>query len=168
MQIEPMSVAEWPEVEAIYAEGIATGIATFEASPPSWEAFDKGRLPSHRFVARAAQGGPVLGWIAITPVSTREVYAGVVEHSIYVATAAAGQGVGRALLQTLIDSTEAAGIWTIQSGIFPENKASLALHRALGFRVVGTRERVGRMPQGPLAGQWCDVIALERRSSVIS
>ncbi|MFC0624346.1 GNAT family N-acetyltransferase [Kribbella deserti] len=167
MLIEPMAAADWPAVEAIYAEGIATGVATFEAEPPSWETFDQGRLPGHRLVARAAEDGPVLGWIAITPVSTRAVYAGVVEHSVYVAEAAAGQGVGRALLQALIDSTEAAGIWTIQSGIFPQNTASLALHKALGFRVIGTRERVGRMPQGPLAGQWLDVIALERRSPLI-
>jgi phosphinothricin acetyltransferase len=162
MRIAPLEQTHWPQVARIYADGIATGDATFEAEPPSWERFDAGRLPGHRHVA--LDGERVLGWVAASPVSERCVYAGVVEHSVYVDPAAHGRGVGRALLAALIGSTEAAGIWTIQSGVFPENAASLALHRATGFRVVGTRHRLGRMSTGPRAGQWRDVVLLERRS----
>jgi L-amino acid N-acyltransferase YncA len=165
MTIVPLEAAHWPEVERIYAAGIATGDATFESAPPTWEAFDAGKLPGHRWVA--VDGDRVLGWVAVSPVSDRCVYAGVVEHSVYVDPAAQGRGVGRALLAALVASTEAAGIWTIQSGVFPENAASLALHRAAGFRVVGTRERVGRMTSGPYAGQWRDVVFLERRSGLV-
>lgn len=157
-----MTPAHWPAVQRIYADGIATGHATFEQEPPSWERFDASRLRDHRWVATV--GERVSGWVAVSPVSSRRVYAGVVEHSVYVAPEAQGAGVGRALLEALIDSTEAAGIWTIQSGIFPENAASLALHRAVGFRAVGTRERIGRMAYGPMAGRWRDVVFLERRS----
>lgn len=167
--LDRLSPADWPAVRAVWAEGIAGGHATFEAEPPSWEAFDAGRLPDHRLVARPAgstTGGPVLGWVAVSPTSSRAVYAGVVEHSIYVAGTARGRGVGRLLLEELVRSTEAAGIWTIQSGIFPENAASLALHRAVGFDVVGVRRRLGRMPLGALAGTWRDVVLLERRSTV--
>ncbi|MEO7234968.1 MAG: N-acetyltransferase family protein [Lapillicoccus sp.] len=149
----------------IYAAGIATGHATFEAQPPDWTAFDAAKLPDHRWVA-LGDDGSVLGWVAVTPVSDRCVYAGVVEHSVYVDPAAQGRGVGRHLLDALAASTEAAGIWTIQSGVFPENAPSLVLHRAAGFRVVGTRERVGRMTHGPLAGSWRDVVLLERRSNL--
>jgi phosphinothricin acetyltransferase len=163
--IVPMEAAHWPEVSRIYAAGIATGDATFETEPPTWEAFDAGKLPGHRWVA--VDGGRLLGWVAVSSVSDRCVYAGVVEHSVYVDPAAQGRGVGRALMEAVIASTEAAGIWTIQSGVFPENVASLALHRAAGFRVVGTRRRVGRMSTGPLAGQWRDVVLLERRSEVV-
>jgi L-amino acid N-acyltransferase YncA len=155
---------DWPAVEAIYRAGIATGHATFEAEPPTWETFDRTRLPDQRLVA-VDGAGRVLGWAAATAVSDRCVYAGVVEHSVYVHPEARGQGVGKRLLDGLVESTEEAGIWTIQSGIFPENVASLALHRAAGFRVVGTRERVGRMTYGPMAGQWRDVVFIERRSS---
>jgi len=145
------------QVLDIYRLGIATGHATFETEPPSWPEFTGGRLPGHRFVA--LDGDRVLGWTACSAVSDRCVYSGVVEHSVYVHPGARGRGVGRALLRALIDSTERAGIWTIQSGVFPENTASLALHHACGFRTVGTRERVGRHH-----GAWRDVILLERRS----
>src|SRR3954451_10585710 len=156
MTVEPMTREHWPEVERIYAEGIATGHATFEAEPPSWEQFDAGKLPGHRLVA--VEGGRVAGWAAASPVSDRCVYAGVAEHSVYVAAAAAGRGVGRRLLEALVESTEDAGIWTLQSGVFPENAVSLALHDSVGFRVVGTRERVALMSYGPLARQWRDVV----------
>ncbi|MBN9376107.1 MAG: N-acetyltransferase [Cellulomonas sp.] len=156
-----MTAAHAGDVLRVYAEGIATGHATFEAEPPTWEAFDAGHLAAHRFVA--VDGGTVLGWAAASPVSGRCVYAGVVEDSVYVAQAARGRGVGRALLAALVDSAREAGAWTVQAGIFPENAASVALHRAAGFRVVGTRERLGRMSHGPLAGQWRDVLLLENR-----
>jgi phosphinothricin acetyltransferase len=145
----------------IYRRGIATGNATFETEPPSWDDFTTTRMPAHRFVA-LDPAGRVVGWVACTPVSDRCVYAGVVEHSVYVHPAAHGNGVGRTLLDALISSTERAGIWTIQSGIFPENTASLALHAACGFRVVGTRERLGRHH-----GTWRDVTLIERRSAAI-
>ncbi|MFI0902989.1 GNAT family N-acetyltransferase [Streptomyces sioyaensis] len=149
------------DVLAIYQLGIDEGNATFETAAPSWPAFDKAKLPDHRWVAVGAAGGQVLGWVAATAVSSRCVYAGVVEHSVYVHPKARGLGVGGALLEKLIASTEAAGIWTIQSGIFPENTASLALHARAGFRVIGTRERVAQQ-----YGVWRDVVLLERRSSV--
>ena len=133
----------WPEVVRIYAEGIATGDATFETEVPSWERWDAAHVREHRFVA--LRDGEVVGWVAAGAVSDRCVYAGVVEHSVYVAEAARGQGVGRALLEALIASTESAGIWTIQSGIFPENTASLRLHERVGFEVVGRRRRIGKL-----------------------
>lgn len=149
------------EVLAIYRLGIDEGNATFEVEPPTWQAFDAAKLGDHRHVALDAEGR-LLGWVAASPVSDRCVYAGVVEHSVYVHPDARGQGVGGALLRALIDSTESAGIWTIQSGIFPENAASLALHHRAGFRVVGTRERLGRHH-----GVWRDVVLIERRSDAI-
>ena len=159
--IRPMQAADAAAVLAIYQAGIDTGQASFETTAPSWEAFHAGRLPDHRHVAADAVTGGVLGWVAVSPVSSRCVYAGVVEHSVYVHPAHRGRGVGAALLDALIQSTEAAGIWTIQSGIFPENAPSLALHERAGFRVVGVRERVGCH-----FGRWRDVMLLERRSSV--
>jgi phosphinothricin acetyltransferase len=150
------------QVLEIYQLGIDEGQATFETAAPAWEKFDAAKLADHRFAALDA-GGQVLGWVAATAVSDRCVYAGVVEHSVYVHPQARGRGVGMALLQALIASTEAAGIWTIQSGIFPENTASLALHERAGFRVIGTRERIGCHH-----GVWRDVILVERRSSVVS
>ncbi|HEX2774789.1 MAG TPA: GNAT family N-acetyltransferase [Micromonosporaceae bacterium] len=146
----------------IYRLGIATGQATFETEPPTWPEFTATRLPGHRFVA-LDPAGRILGWVACSPVSDRCVYAGVVEHSVYVHPDAQGRGVGRALLGALIASTEQAGIWTIQSGIFPENTASLRLHAACGFRAVGVRERLGRHH-----GVWRDVTLLERRSPAIT
>src|SRR5262249_33793609 len=156
--IRPMTAADAGAVLAIYQAGMDGGDASFEHTAPTWPAFDASRLAGHRFVA-VDDGGAVLGWVAISAVSGRAVYAGVVEHSVYVDPAARGRGVGRQLLDALIASTEAAGIWTIQSGIFPENTASLALHEAAGFRVVGTRERLGRHH-----GTWRDVTLIERRS----
>ncbi|MFI8085490.1 GNAT family N-acetyltransferase [Kitasatospora sp. NPDC086009] len=146
----------------IYQHGIDGGDATFETTAPSWEAFDASRLTEHRLVALDATG-QVLGWAAAVPVSDRCAYAGVVEHSVYVHSAARGQGLGLALLRALLASTDAAGIWTVQCGIFPENTASLALHTKAGFRVIGTRERLGRHH-----GRWRDVILLERRSPAVS
>jgi len=164
--IAPMMAEHWSAVHAIYAAGIAAGHATFEAEPPTWERFDTSSLPEHRLVALDV-GGRVAGWVAASPVSDRCVYAGVVEHSVYVDPTAQGRGVGRLLLQALAESTEAAGIWTIQSGIFPENAASLALHHSVGFRTVGTRQRVGRMTYGPMRGTWRDVVLIERRSASV-
>jgi len=149
------------QVLAIYQLGIDEGQATFETTAPAWEKFDAGKLPAHRHVALDPDGR-VLGWAAASAVSDRCVYAGVVEHSVYVHPDARGRGVGAALLGALIASTEAAGIWTIQSGIFPENTASLALHARAGFREVGRRERIGHHH-----GVWRDVILIERRSPAI-
>ena len=146
----PLTVAHWPQVEAIYAAGIATGHATFEAQPPTWEAFDTAKLPDQGLVA-ADPAGRVLGWTAASGVSDRCVYAGVVEHSVYVDPAAQGHGIGRLLLDGLIASTEAAGIWTLQSGIFPENTPSPRLHQTAGFEVVGIRRHLERVSYGPLA-----------------
>lgn len=160
--IRGMRDGDAAEVLAIYQAGLDAGDASFETTAPAWDAFDAARLPGHRFVAAAPAGGRVDGWVAVSPVSARPVYAGVVEHSVYVAPVARGLGLGAALLSALIASTEAAGIWTIQSGVFPENAASLGLHRRLGFRVVGTRERIGRHH-----GRWRDVVLLERRSPVV-
>ena len=157
MTIVPMLGEHAGAVLAIYQAGIDEGNATFETQAPAWDEFTAARLPGHRFVARA--DGEILGWVAACAVSDRCVYAGVVEHSVYVHPAARGQGIGRQLLDTLIGSTEAAGIWTIQSGIFPENSASATLHRAAGFRTVGTRERIGQHH-----GRWRDVVFIERRS----
>ncbi|MCX5215993.1 GNAT family N-acetyltransferase [Kitasatospora sp. NBC_00240] len=149
------------QVLVVYQAGIDEGNATFETTAPTWEAFDAAKPAGHRFVAldRDAQ---VLGWVAVGGVSDRCAYAGVVEHSVYVHPAARGRVVGRRLLEALIASTEAAGIWTIQSGVFPENTASLALHERAGFRVIGTRERIGRHH-----GTWRDVLLIERRSPIV-
>jgi phosphinothricin acetyltransferase len=148
------------DVLAIYEAGIDEGHATFETGVPAWPDFVAARLSGHSYVA--TENGGVLGWIAASAVSRRPAYAGVVEHSVYVASDARGRGVGRLLLAALITSTEAAGIWTIQSGVFPENTASIALHRAMGFRVVGIRERIGQHH-----GRWRDVVLIERRSPAI-
>ena len=154
-----MQPDDWSSVRAIYLEGITAGNATFETTAPDWEAWDRARLPCCRLVAR--HGSDVLGWAALSPVSSRRVYAGVTEASIYVATPAQRRGVGSALLAALIEASEREGIWTLQASIFPENAASLAMCRRAGFRVVGTRERIGQMH-----GRWRDTILLERRSSI--
>jgi L-amino acid N-acyltransferase YncA len=165
LTIVPLESTHWPWVASIYEAGIATGHATFETEVPRWEDFDAARLVDHRFVALDEDRG-LVGWVAASPTSARPVYRGVVEHSVYVAPDAAGRGVGRALLDALVASTERAGIWTIQSGIFPENEASVALHRHAGFTEVGVRRRVGLMTSGPCAGMWRDVLLMERRSEV--
>jgi phosphinothricin acetyltransferase len=157
VRIEPMTAGDWPAVRAIYEEGIATGQATFETAAPEWEAWDAARLRECRLVAR--WGRTIVGWVALSPVSSRAVYRGVAEVSVYVAATARGQGVGRRLLSALVDASEAAGIWTLQAGIFPENEASVALHRACGFCVVGRRERLACHH-----GVWRDALLLERRS----
>jgi L-amino acid N-acyltransferase YncA len=161
MQLEPMRPEDWPAIRAIYEDGIATGDATFETTAPDWPAWDATHLADHRLVARL--DGRVVGWAALAPVSDRCAYAGVAEDSIYVALDAQGRGVGRALLIAVVASAERGGIWTVQTGIFPENQASVRLHEACGFRVVGVRERLGR-----LHGRWRDVLLLERRSPVIA
>lgn len=160
--VTALTGAHADQVLAIYQAGIDEGNATFEASAPTWGAFDAARLPGHRFAALDTDGR-VLGWVAGTRVSERRAYAGVVEHSVYVHPAARGRGVAGQLLAALIDSTEAAGIWTIQSGIFPENAASLAVHARAGFRVIGIRERIGHHH-----GVWRDVVLVERRSPQVS
>jgi phosphinothricin acetyltransferase len=159
--IATLGAGDWPAVRAIFAEGIATGDATFETQAPAWAEWDASHLADHRLVARL--GGEVVGWAALSPVSDRCCYAGVAEDSVYVAARARGRGVGTALLAGLVERSERAGIWTLQAGIFPENAASVALHQRCGFRVVGVRERLGR-----LDGAWRDVLLLERRSEVIS
>jgi phosphinothricin acetyltransferase len=159
--VRAMTPADAEAVLAIYQAGLDGGLASFETAVPAWEAFDHGKLPSHRFVAEV--DSRVVGWVAVSSVSARPVYAGVVEHSVYVDPAAQGQGVGSALLAALFASTEAAGIWTVQSGIFPHNTASVRLHAKSGFRVVGTREKVGRHP----FDGWRDVLMIERRSPIV-
>ena len=158
--IEGLLPGHWPGAARVYAEGIATGNATFETEVPTWEAWDSSHLSEHRLVALCDD--EVVGWAALSPVSDRCVYGGVVEHSVYVAEAARGQGVGQRLLEQLIAATEATGIWTIQTGIFPENEASVSLHERVGFEVVGRRKRLGK-----LNGEWRDVLLLERRSEVV-
>lgn len=162
-----MSSAHWPEVARIYRQGIDTGHGTFEARPPeSWDDFIRHRHGALCRIARASgPGSPVGAFATLAPVSQRAVYAGVAEIGIYVAEDQRGQGLGSALLAEIIRVSEAAGLWTLQAVTFPENEASLALHRKHGFRTVGRRERIGRMSHGPLAGQWRDTILLERRSA---
>lgn len=157
-RVAPMTADHAAQVLAIYQAGIDEGNATFETAAPTWQTFDAAKLAEHRFVA-LDRTDRVLGWIAASRVSDRCAYAGVVEHSVYVHPDARGLGVAHRLLRALITSTEEAGIWTIQSGVFPENTASLALHARTGFRVIGTRERIGRHH-----GVWRDVLLIERRS----
>lgn len=157
--IGSMRPQDWDFVRAIYLEGITTGHATFETEAPDWERWDAGHLPQCRLVAR--NGDAVLGWAALSPVSRREVYAGVAEVSVYVAASARGLGVGGALMRALIEASELHGVWTLQSSIFPENHASVALHLKHGFREVGRRERIARRH-----GVWRDTVVLERRSRV--
>lgn len=158
--IDAMQPEDWPEVRAIYEAGIATKNATFETAAPDWEQWDAAHRKDCRLVARA--NGTVVGWAALTPVSGRCVYAGVAEESVYVSESARGQGVGKKLLTALIEVSEQCGIWMIQTGIFPENEASIQLHRNCGFRVVGYREKIGQMD-----GVWRDTLLLERRSRVV-
>lgn len=157
--IDNMHATDWAQVRTIYLEGIASGHATFETTAPEWEKWDAEHLSEPRLVCR--RNGAVVGWASLSPVSGRCVYAGVAEVSIYVAEKSRGLGIGHALLAALIERAERLGIWTLQAGIFPENRASIQLHFKSGFREVGRREKLGKM-----AGVWRDVVLLERRSKV--
>ena len=161
LQVRDLRPEDWAEVARIYGEGIETGNATFETEVPSWEDWDAAHLAGHRFAAE--RDGGVVGWIALVPASPRECYSGVAEVSVYVASRSRRQGVGAALLAAAIESSERGGIWTLQTGVFPENEASLRLLQRFGFRAVGTRERIGR-----LHGVSRDVVLLERRSEVVA
>ncbi|RZL16813.1 MAG: N-acetyltransferase family protein [Hymenobacter sp.] len=161
MKLHPLTAAHWPAVRAIYEQGIATGNATFETQAPEWEAWDRAHLAHSRLVA-VDEAGTVLGWAALSPVSSRCVYGGVAELSIYIAAEARGQGVGRQLLESLIADSETHGIWTLQAGTFEENTASIALHTQAGFRLIGHRERIGQHH-----GMWRNTVQLERRSPTV-
>jgi len=158
VDIKAMRSEDWPAVQEIYSEGIATGNATFETETPAWEKWDQGHLQDCRLVAVNSEG--ILGWAALSPVSTRRVYSGVAEVSVYVAAKARGQKVGTLLLQSLVEQSEGCGVWTLQAGIFPENVPSVGLHKSCGFREVGLRQKLGQRN-----GVWRDVLLLERRSS---
>lgn len=160
VSIDGLRAEHWPGVASVYAEGIATRNATFETEVPTWEEWDASHLEGHRFVA--LHDGELVGWVAVGAVSGRCVYRGVVENSVYVTERARGQGVGRRLLEALIDSTEADGIWTIQAGMFPENEGSIRLHERVGFEVVGLHKRLGKLDD-----EWRDVLLMERRSPVV-
>jgi L-amino acid N-acyltransferase YncA len=160
LTVERMQPEDWDAVRSIYQEGIATGHATFEKDAPNWDAWDDGHLGECRLVAKIQNR--VVGWAALSPVSGRCVYSGVAAVSVYVAESVRGKGVGKALMQALIKESERSGIWALEAGVFPENAASIALHKACGFREVGRRERMGQMN-----GVWRDVILLERRSDVV-
>lgn len=160
MQIISLLPSHWEAVKKIYEEGIATGNATFQTTAPTWEEWDAAHSVKPRLIA--IENDEISGWAAITPVSGRCVYAGVGEVSVYVSAAARGKGIGKKLLQALIAESEKENFWTLQAGIFPENISSLAIHEACGFRVIGTRERIGKMN-----GAWRDTVLLERRSTTI-
>ena len=162
--IDIMKPEDWQQVRSIYREGIGTGNSTFEADAPDWDKWDSAHLQEHRLVVR--EGNTILAWAALSLVSTRSVYAGVVELSLYVTTAHRGKGIGAVLLNATIDSTEKAGLWTLQGGIFPENTPSLRLVKKHGFKEIGKREKIGKMTYGDLAGTWRDVILVERRSAM--
>ncbi|MBV9210756.1 MAG: N-acetyltransferase [Acidobacteria bacterium] len=158
--IDKMSAEDWEQVRTVYLEGIATGHATFETQAPTWEQWDARHLPYSRLVAR--EGETIKGWAALSPVSSRHVYAGVAEISVYVGKNHRGEGVGKALLEALISDSENNGIWSLQAGIFPENSRSITMHKQCGFREVGKRERIGKMN-----GIWRDTVLLERRSKIV-
>lgn len=158
--IREMTPSDWPAVARIYAEGIEGGDATFETEVPGWETWHSGHLARCRLVAEVE--GAVVGWAALSPVSLRHVYRGVAEVSVYVASAAQGRGVGSGLLARLVECSETAGIWTLQTAVFPENEGSIALHARHGFRLVGTRERIGNHH-----GTWRDTVLMERRSPTV-
>jgi L-amino acid N-acyltransferase YncA len=161
VELRPLEPDDWPAVAEIYWDGMRDGLATFETEVPSWEAWDAAHLRDHRLVADLM--GEVVGWAALSPASKRQCYRGIVEDSVYVARQARGLGIGRKLLEALITGAEQGGIWTIQTSIFPENRASLALHGKCGFRVVGTRERIAKRD-----GVWRDTVFLERRSREVT
>jgi L-amino acid N-acyltransferase YncA len=156
--IKAMRTEDWPAVQKIYSEGIATGNATFETETPEWAKWDQGHLRDCRLVAQSSER--ILAWAALSPVSTRRVYSGVAELSIYVSAEARGRGVGTRLLRALVEQSEICGVWALQAGIFPENVPSISLHKSCGFREVGLRKRLGQRQ-----GIWRDVLLLERRSS---
>jgi phosphinothricin acetyltransferase len=156
--IEPMRAGDWPSVKAIHEQGIATGDATFDMEAPEWEDWDAGHLEACRLVARD-EAGDVLAWAALSPVQRKSAYRGVAEGSLYVREDVRGTGVGRRLSEAMIKASEDAGIWTVELWIFPENEASIALCESLGFRIIGTRERIGKRE-----GRWRDVVMMERRS----
>ena len=160
ISIEPLTEFHWPQVSRIYKEGIDTGEATFETAVPDWERFDKSHLEDCRVIATDSE--TIVGWAALSPVSQRPVYRGLAEVSVYVAADHRGQGVGRLLMQALVDESERCGIWTLQASVFPENSASVKLHESLGFRIVGRRERIAQQN-----GRWRDTFLLERRSTRI-
>jgi L-amino acid N-acyltransferase YncA len=161
VELRPLEPEDWPAVAEIYWDGMRDGLATFETEVPAWESWDTAHLPEHRLVAELL--GEVVGWAALSPASKRRCYSGVAENTVYVARDARGLGIGRTLLEALIAGAEAAGIWTIQTSIFPENRASLVLHERCGFRVVGRRDRIAKRD-----GVWRDTVFLERRSEVIA
>ena len=163
--IRTLEAADADAVLGIYQQGIDTGQATFQTHAPDWQDWCRSHMRNCRLIAE--RQNTVLGWAALSDVSSRCVYRGVAEVSIYLAAAARGQGIGRQLLQALITASEHEQIWMLQAGIFPENQASLVLHQRAGFRIVGTRERLGRMSHGPLKNHWRDVVFLERRSTAV-
>lgn len=158
--IRPLAEEDWEAVRLIYLDGLATGQATFESRAPSWPEWNRAHLSAPRLVATSDEC--VVGWAALSPISAREVYAGVAEVGVYVRNDLRGQGIGKALLETLVEQSEGNGIWTLQASVFPENGASIALHKACGFRAVGVRERIGNMN-----GTWRDTMLLERRSKLV-
>ncbi len=162
--VEPMRREDWEQVRAIYEEGIATENATFEPVVPDWKTWDSAHVAEPRLVVRA--NGQVAAWAALSRVSARKVYAGIAEVSVYVGERFRGKGIGDALLGALVEASEKAGFWTLQGGIFPENEISIELHKKHGFRVLGIREKVGKMAYGELKGKWRDVVLMERRSKV--
>jgi L-amino acid N-acyltransferase YncA len=160
VDVRSMCSNDWPAIRKIYSEGIATGNATFETKTPDWAKWDQAHRQDCRLIACDSQ--EILGWAALSPVSGRRVYSGVAEVSVYVGAGAQGRGVGRTLLQSLVEQSERCGIWTLQAGIFPENVPSIALHKSCGFREVGLRQKLGQRD-----GIWRDVLLLERRSSKV-
>ena len=161
MKLRELTYQDWQQVKEIYEEGIATGNATFQAAAPSWEEWDGGHVQNSRIVATDDENN-ILGWAALSPVSGRCVYAGVGEVSVYVSQKARGRGVGKTLLKELILQSEKNGFWTLTAGIFPENEASMQIHKQAGFKVLGVREKIGKMD-----GRWRDTVMLERRSQVV-